>query len=107
MNLIESLNSLRRDYDSQAKFDENLAKDSPFEQFKIWFDEAVTADFLDVNAMTLSTATKEGKPSSRVVLLKNWDERGFVFFSNYDSRKGEEITENPFASLLRFLKSWV
>ncbi|MFC2130572.1 pyridoxamine 5'-phosphate oxidase [Bacteroidota bacterium] len=101
MSIMDSLNALRRDYGSY-KFDENTAKDNPLEQFKLWFDEAVKADFLDVNAMVLSTADKTGKPSSRVVLLKNYDERGYVFFTNYESRKGLEITENPNASLLFF-----
>lgn len=101
MNLFDSLNALRRNYGSR-QFDENTAKDNPFEQFKIWFDDAVKAEFLDANAMTLATADKHGKPSARIVLLKNYDERGFVFFTNYESRKGNELNENPNASFLFF-----
>jgi len=101
MNLVSSLNALRRDY-GKEKFDEETANINPFEQFKLWFDDAVNADFLDANAMTLATADKTGKPSARVVLLKNFDERGYVFFTNFESRKGNELKENPFASLLFF-----
>ncbi len=101
MDLIDSLNALRRDY-GKEKFDEDTAHSNPYEQFKLWFDDAVKADFLDVNAMTLATADKFGKPSARVVLLKNFDEKGYVFFTNYESRKGLELQENPNASLLFF-----
>jgi pyridoxamine 5'-phosphate oxidase len=101
MNIIDSLNALRRDYGRQ-KFDEYTALDNPFEQFSLWFDEAIKAGFLDVNAMTLATADKKGKPSARIVLLKNYNENGFVFFTNYESRKGQELAENPNASLLFF-----
>ena len=75
---------------------------NPFAQFKKWFAQAETAlakNQLDVNAMTLATADKNGKPSSRIVLLKNLDERGFIFFTNYGSRKGRELSENPNAAL--------
>lgn len=101
MNIIDSLNALRRDYGKQ-KFDEKTALDNPFEQFSIWFDEAINAGFLDVNAMTLATADKNGKPSARIVLLKDYNETGYVFFTNYESRKGQELAENPNASLLFF-----
>ncbi|MFH1051561.1 MAG: pyridoxamine 5'-phosphate oxidase [bacterium] len=101
MNIIDTLNALRRDY-GKEKFDEDTAHSNPHEQFKIWFDDAVNADFLDANAMTLSTADKFGKPSARVVLLKNFDDKGYVFFTNYESRKGQDLKENPNASLLFF-----
>jgi pyridoxamine 5'-phosphate oxidase len=99
---MDSLNALRRDYESPLKLDENSAKVHPFEQFKIWFEDAIKADFLDVNAMVISTADKQGRPSSRVVLLKNYSENGYVFFTNYDSKKGKDLIENPHASILFF-----
>jgi pyridoxamine 5'-phosphate oxidase len=98
-SFINIVQSLRRDY-AKGSFSESIAKDNPFEQFKIWFDEVLQNEFLEPNAMVLSTATKEGIPSARVVLLKNIDSRGFVFFSNYESQKGKELAENPNASLL-------
>lgn len=74
----------------------------PFAQFTRWLNEAADAEVLDVTAMTLSTSTADGRPSSRVVLLKGIDERGFVFYTNYESRKGMELAVNPRASLLFF-----
>lgn len=67
----------------------------PIEQFKKWFDEAKSAQVVEPNAMTLATANKDGWPSSRTVLLKGVDQRGFIFFTNYESRKGRELAENP------------
>ncbi|XP_012831168.1 PREDICTED: pyridoxine/pyridoxamine 5'-phosphate oxidase 1, chloroplastic-like isoform X2 [Erythranthe guttata] len=78
---------------------ENVEAD-PFVQFKKWLDDAAAAGLKEPKAVSLSTATKDGKPSSRVVLLKKFDRRGFVWCSNYGSRKGREISENPHASLL-------
>jgi pyridoxamine 5'-phosphate oxidase len=75
---------------------------NPIEQFKVWLAEAIKAQMLEPTAMTLATADKEGKPSARTVLLKNVDEHGFVFYSNYESRKAKNIAENPFAALLFF-----
>ncbi len=97
----EKLFDLRRDYTSR-QFNESIAKDSPFEQFKLWFDEVSQTNFLEPNAMILTTASKDAKPSSRVLLLKQFDENGFVFFTNYESRKGRELEENPNANLLFF-----
>lgn len=71
----------------------------PIRQFERWFNEAEAAGLLDVNAMTLATATPDGIPSARVVLLKGLDERGFTFFSNYDSAKGRDLAANPIAAL--------
>jgi pyridoxamine 5'-phosphate oxidase len=102
MSIMDSLNALRRDYDSKYKFDEIVAHADPVVQFKLWFEDAVQEGFLDVNAMTVATSTKSGKPSARIVLLKNYDERGFVFFTNFSSQKGSELAENPFASILFF-----
>jgi pyridoxamine 5'-phosphate oxidase len=72
---------------------------NPFEQFAQWFEEGVAAEPILPEAVTLATASKDGKPSSRVVLLKKFDESGFVFYTNYASRKGTELAENPKAAL--------
>ncbi len=72
---------------------------NPFKQFAQWFQEGAAAEPILPEAVTLATATPEGKPSSRVVLLKKFDESGFVFFTNYESRKGTELAENPQAAL--------
>jgi pyridoxamine 5'-phosphate oxidase len=74
----------------------------PFRQFQRWYDEAVAADVVQPEAMTLATATPQGIPSARIVLLRGFDERGFVFFTNYDSRKGRELAANPNAALVFF-----
>jgi pyridoxamine 5'-phosphate oxidase len=73
---------------------------NPFEQFASWFEAAMSADIENANAMTLATATKDGRPSARYVLLKEYDERGFVFFTNYSSQKGQELAENPQAAIV-------
>jgi pyridoxamine 5'-phosphate oxidase len=90
---------IRRDY-SAAALERTDLDANPFKQFQKWFDHAVAKlSSGDVNAMVLATADKAGKPSSRTVLLKGVDERGFIFFTNYDSRKGRELAENPNAAL--------
>jgi pyridoxamine 5'-phosphate oxidase len=94
-----SLADLRRDYSLAGLLEKDLAKE-PFRQFEKWFQEAEAAKVPEPNAMVCSLATKDGRPSSRIVLLKGLDGRGFVFFSNYESRKGRELSENPRASLL-------
>jgi pyridoxamine 5'-phosphate oxidase len=73
---------------------------NPFTQFSLWYNEALKAGFLHPDAVALATSSKEGKPSARMVLLKGFDNTGFVFYTNYDSRKGKELSENPNASLL-------
>lgn len=77
----------------------------PFEQFRIWFAEAEKSEPNDPNAMALATATPEGRPSVRMVLLKAWDKQGFVFYTNMESRKGEELIANPQVALLFHWKS--
>ena len=72
----------------------------PIEQFATWFSTAVNSGLPDANAIALATATPEGKPSARVVLLKGFDQRGFVFFTNYESNKGRELEENPEAAFV-------
>ncbi len=96
-----SLAELRREYTFGGLRRTDLDA-NPIAQFQKWFAQAETAlveKKLDVNAATLSTADKNGIPSARIVLLKCLDERGFVFFTNYDSRKGRELAENPNAAL--------
>jgi pyridoxamine 5'-phosphate oxidase len=90
---------LRREYSARGLRREELAAD-PVTQFRIWFEEARTAGLLEPNAMTLATADAAGRVSARTVLLKACDERGFVFFTNYESRKAIQIAENPNAALL-------
>ena len=99
MSVIDSLFQLRRDY-TKGKFDETTAHDDPFEQFKLWFQDAMDASLVEPNAMVVSTVSPENKPSSRVLLIKKVDDRGFVFFTNYESRKGNEIANNQNGSIL-------
>jgi pyridoxamine 5'-phosphate oxidase len=75
---------------------------NPLRQFRRWFDEAQAAEVVEPDAMFLATATPDGRPSGRVVLLRGFDERGFVFFTNYESRKGQELVTNPRAALVFF-----
>jgi len=93
-----SIADLRREYAS-ARLDEADVSHDPFVQFARWFAEAREAELLEPNAMSLATATAAGVPSVRIVLLKEFDERGFVFFTDYRSRKGQELEENPRAAL--------
>ncbi|MBW4560710.1 MAG: pyridoxamine 5'-phosphate oxidase [Mojavia pulchra JT2-VF2] len=95
----KTIADLRKDYTLQD-LSETEADPNPFIQFKKWFDQALVAQLPEPNAMTIATAMPEGKPSARMVLLKDFDERGFVFFTNYNSRKGQELAENPQASLV-------
>src|SRR5947207_1177732 len=81
------------------ELNEKDADSNPFRQFEKWFREAEAAVPILPNAMTLATATAEGMPSARVVLLKDFDDRGFVFYTNYESPKGRELDENPIVSL--------
>jgi pyridoxamine 5'-phosphate oxidase len=94
-----SLADLRKDYSLAGLTEKDLARD-PFRQFEKWFQEAEAAKIPEPNAMTLATATREGRPSARTVLLKGLDGRGFVFYSNYESRKGREIEANPQVALV-------
>jgi pyridoxamine 5'-phosphate oxidase len=94
-----SLADLRRDYSLSGLSEKDLARD-PFRQFERWFQEAEAAKIPEPNAMICSLASRDGTPSSRTVLLKAFDGRGFVFYTNYESRKGRELAENPHISLL-------
>lgn len=91
--LSKSIADLRVDY-SLKKFDESDLIKNPMEQFEVWLDEAIQANVNEPNAMTLATVKADGAPSARVVLLKGISENGFVFFTNYESRKGQEILQN-------------
>ena len=92
------INSLRTDY-SKDELHENEVSPSPFLQFQEWFAVALAAKFPDANAFNLATVGADGKPSSRIVLLRNFDEEGFVFYTNYESQKGQELLANPFAAM--------
>ncbi|HEY1582203.1 MAG TPA: pyridoxamine 5'-phosphate oxidase [Chthoniobacterales bacterium] len=97
------LAGLRREYETQGLRRADLHPD-PIEQFATWFSTAVNSAFPDANAIALATATPDGAPSVRVVLLKGFDQRGFVFFTNYESGKGRELAANPQAA---FAVYWV
>lgn len=96
---MTSLADLRINY-SRASLDEADVASDPIRQFDKWFKEALDAQLPEPNTMTLATVDAEGRPSARIVLIKGVDERGFVFFTNYESRKGREIAHNPHAALL-------
>jgi pyridoxamine 5'-phosphate oxidase len=95
------ISEIRKTY-SVGALNESEVLGSPLEQFKVWLQQAIEAGMLEPTAMTLATAGKDGKPSARTVLLKNVDEHGFTFYSNYESRKANDLSENPQAALLFF-----
>ena len=95
----KEIQNLRRQYSKSTLSASSVSKD-PFKQFEKWFQDVLKSGFLEPNAMTLATATKAGKPSARIVLLKGIHDNGFVFYTNYKSKKGKEIEENPYGSLL-------
>lgn len=99
MSEESALSHLRQDYDREPLLESDLDPD-PVRQFRLWFEEARASGIPEPNAMTLGTADRAGIVSCRTVLLKAYDERGFVFFTNYGSRKARQIAENPRASLL-------
>lgn len=92
------LNALRREYRSR-EFRRNTLSDNPFVQFRLWFEQAQNAGLCEPNAMVLATVNKQGEPSSRTVLLKEFDEKGFVFFTNLESRKSLDISQNPHTAM--------
>jgi pyridoxamine 5'-phosphate oxidase len=94
----DMLRDPRYEHESRGLRRRDLDAD-PVKQFSNWFTAAIEAQIRDVNAMSLATAGADGKPSVRIVLLKGWDQDGFVFFTNYDSEKGKQLEENPFAAL--------
>lgn len=99
---METINSkivsLRKEY-SSAFLNEEDVNQNPFKQFELWMQQAVEAEILEPHAMTVSTVSAEGKPSSRIVLLRGFNQEGFVFYTNYNSHKGNEIQQNNFACI--------
>jgi pyridoxamine 5'-phosphate oxidase len=95
------ISDIRKDY-TQKELDENNTEANPFDQFDIWFKEMLDSKLPEPTAVTLATATKDGKPSARVLLLKGYNKDGFIFYTNYGSRKGKEIEENNSGALLFF-----
>ena len=94
----KNLADIRNDYSLRELSREKVDSD-PFTEFRIWMDEALESQVNEPTAMTLSTVASDGRPSSRVVLLKGYDSGGFVFFTNYNSRKGRELAENPYVAV--------
>jgi pyridoxamine 5'-phosphate oxidase len=97
----KKLADIRNDYSREELSKDRVDKD-PFAQFGHWMDEAIAAALPEPTAMCLSTTSSDGRPSSRMVLLKGFDKDGFVFYTNYNSRKGRELAENPHAALTFF-----
>jgi pyridoxamine 5'-phosphate oxidase len=98
---LSDLASLRQSY-AKSELRRADVDTNPFKQFSLWLQHALDCELKEPYAMTLATASRSGRPSARTVLLRQFDERGAVFFSNYDSHKGEDLAENPFAELLFF-----
>ncbi len=96
-----NIGDLRVEY-KRGELDEDHADPDPIVQFTRWWDQAAAAQVREANAMTLATASADGTPAARTVLLKGFDQNGFVFFTNYESRKGRELSANPRAALLFF-----
>ena len=100
---MNSIADIRKDYKLQSLSEEDTS-DNPLSQFEKWWKEALDSGVDEVNAMTLATASADGMPDARIVLLKGYDERGFTFFTNYHSAKGQQLLENPRACLVFFWK---
>ena len=101
VSLGEAVAALRKDY-GQAVLDESMVAGDPFVQFNQWFEQALKADVNEPNAMSVASVDERGRPSSRIVLIKQYDARGFTWYTNYDSQKGRELAANPNACLLFF-----
>lgn len=96
---MDSIAQIRQEYAAQVLLEEDLAPD-PIQQFHKWWQQVIDSQITEPNAMTLATASTDGMPTARVVLLKGFDEEGFVFFTNYNSYKGLQLSENPRACLV-------
>ena len=94
-----SVADLRKEYMLNGLSEADVDAD-PIRQFRVWFDQALAAGLAEPNAMTVATSTPDGRPSARMLLIKGVDERGFVFYTNYESRKGQELAGNPYAALV-------
>ncbi|HEY4286930.1 MAG TPA: pyridoxamine 5'-phosphate oxidase [Puia sp.] len=101
--MSNNIADIRKEYKLQTLAEHDVLKD-PIAQFDKWWQEAVRADIDEVNAMTLATASADGMPDARIVLLKGFDTKGFSFFTNYNSSKGHQLLENPRATLVFFWK---
>lgn len=95
----KTIENLRKDYSSATLLEADVSKD-PISQFSKWFTQALDSGLFEPNAMTLATSTHDGKPSARIVLLKGFDENGFIFYSSFLSRKGKEMAKNPVVALV-------
>ena len=95
---MTDLAALRKSYE-RAELDERASHADPWQQFALWLDQAIAGQLPEPNAMTLATVGVDGRPSTRVVLIKGYDERGIVWFTNYESRKGRELAVHPVAAL--------
>lgn len=98
---MKKIADIRKEYTLKTLNEANVSS-SPFEQFTIWIDEAIKSKTAEPTAVVLATATFDGKPSARVVLLKGATEKGFVFFTNYESKKAKQILQNPYGALVFF-----
>ena len=96
---MKNISDLRQNYTLDGLEETDVDSD-PIKQFATWFQQAVDSDLLEPNAMTLATATPDGKPAARIVLLKGFSARGFVFYTNYQSHKGKQLIANPYAALV-------
>ncbi len=99
----KNIADIRKDYKLRSLLESDVEPD-PLNQFQLWWNEAIKSNIEEPNAMTLATSTKKGNPSARIVLLKGFTREGFVFFTNYESKKGNELKENPNACLVFFWK---
>ncbi len=97
------LSAIRLDY-SKGELDEKTVQENPMQQFGLWMEEALKSEVMEPTAMVLATVSKESKPSARVVLLKEMDKDGFIFFTNYESKKGQQIAENSNVAITFFWK---
>lgn len=97
----QEIATIRKDYKLKSLIEEEI-QSNPLDQFKIWWEEAINSNIEEVNAMTLATADINGKPSARIVLLKDFTEKGFIFYTNYNSNKGQELNNNAQAALVFF-----
>lgn len=100
---MSPISEIRKDYILRS-FNESDAHSNAINQFTQWWEEAITSNITEANAMTLATSSSDGVPSARIVLLKGYDDNGFVFFTNYDSYKAQQLAENPRACLVFFWK---
>lgn len=98
-----SLHDIRKDYRLASLSEQDVLPD-PFRQFEKWFNEVLHAEVSEANAMTLATASADGSPSARIVLLKDFDERGFYFYTNYASKKAKQLDQNPHGAMVFFWK---